>query len=151
MAASKSQPAPRAISFRVEGMAPQPQGSKRHLGNGVMIESCKLVKPWRYLVCQAAIATGAELIRGPLRMEVEFLFTRPKGHYNAKGHLKPSAPAVHCVRPDGSKLLRSTEDALTGVLYDDDARIVSSSWEKRYCVGDERPGAIITLGPILTT
>ena len=150
MAASMSQSVPQAISFRVEGMAPQPQGSKRWVGNGVLIESCKLVKPWRYLVCQAAIATGAELIRGPLRMEVQFLFARPKGHYNAKGQLRPAAPAVHCVRPDGSKLLRSTEDALTGVLYDDDARIVSSSWEKRYCVGDERPGAIITLGPILT-
>ena len=133
------------ISFRVEGMAPQPQGSKRHVGNGVMIESCKLVKPWRYLVSQAAIATKAALIRGPLRMEVVFLFTRPRGHFNAKGELKASAPAFHSVKPDGSKLLRSTEDALSKVLYEDDARIVSSSWEKRYCTGSERPGAIITL------
>jgi crossover junction endodeoxyribonuclease RusA len=133
-----------SLTFRVEGMAPAPQGSKRHLGNGVMVESCKQVKPWRYMVTQAAIATGVPLMRGPVSLSVVFLFQRPKGHYGAKG-LKPSAPRFHMVRPDLSKVLRSTEDALTGVLYDDDARIVSTTMLKRYCVGSELPGAIITL------
>ena len=136
-----------AFTFTVAGMAPAPQGSKNWLPNGAMKESCKNVKPWRYLVSQAAIATGVPLIRGPVSMSVVFLFQRPKGHYGAKG-LKPSAPRFHMVKPDGSKLLRSTEDALSKLLYEDDARIVMGTFHKRYCIGDERPGAIISLIPL---
>lgn len=136
-----------AITFQVRGMAPAPQGSKRHVGRGVMIESCKTVKPWRVLVASAAVESGASLIRGPVSMSVVFVFTRPKGHFGARG-LKPSAPRWHAVKPDGSKLLRSTEDALTGVLFEDDARICSGTWQKRWAVGDELPGAVITLIPM---
>lgn len=134
-----------SITFRVQGMAAAPQGSKRHVGGGRMIESSKAVKPWRSLVAQSAIDAGAALIRGPVSMSCVFLFVRPRGHYRRDGSLKPSAPRFHHVRPDGSKLLRSTEDSLTGLVYDDDARIVSSSFVKRYCTGDELPGAIITV------
>jgi crossover junction endodeoxyribonuclease RusA len=137
-----------AITFRVEGMAPAPQGSKRHLGRGRLIESCQDVKPWRALVTSAAIATGLPIIRGPVSMSVVFLFLRPKGHFTSKGVLRLSAPEHHAVKPDGSKLLRSTEDALTGSLLEDDARIVSCTWQKRYCVGAEKPGALITLIPL---
>jgi crossover junction endodeoxyribonuclease RusA len=134
-----------SITFAVEGLAPAPQGSKRHVGNGVMIESCKQVKPWRYLVTQAAIATGVPLMRGPVTLSAVFLFVRPKGHFRKDGTLKPSAPRWMAVKPDASKLIRSTEDALSKVLYEDDARIVSTSGTKRYCTGTERAGALITL------
>lgn len=137
-----------AYTFRVEGMAPAPQGSKNWLPNRRMKESCANVKPWRALVTSAAIATGLPIIRGPVSMSVVFLFLRPKGHYTPKGALRSSAPQHHAVKPDGSKLLRSTEDALTGSLLEDDARIVSCTWQKRYCVGPEKPGALITLIPL---
>jgi crossover junction endodeoxyribonuclease RusA len=126
-------------------MAPAPQGSKRHVGGGVMIESCKAVKPWRLLVAQSAIAARVPLLRGPVRLSLVFLFPRPAGHYRKNGTLKPSAPAYHAVKPDGSKLQRSTEDALSGLVIEDDARIVGTVWDKRYCVGSERPGALITV------
>lgn len=139
-----------AFTFRVEGMNPAPQGSKKHVGNGVMIESCKNVRPWRHHVSMAAIAAGVTMIRGPVTMSVVFLFSRPVSHFRRDGTLKPSAPIHHCVKPDLSKLLRSTEDALSKVAYEDDARIVScSGLAKRYCVGNERPGAIITIIPLL--
>jgi crossover junction endodeoxyribonuclease RusA len=137
-----------SYTFRVEGMAPQPQGSKKWVGGSRMIESCRNVKPWRALVTSAAIATGLPIIRGPVSMSVVFLFLRPKGHYTPKGALRASAPEHHAVKPDGSKLLRSTEDALSGSLLEDDARIVSCTWQKRYCVGAEKPGALITLIPL---
>lgn len=87
------------------------------------------------------------MIRGPLSMSVVFLFERPKGHWGKRG-LLPSAPVFHAVKPDVSKLLRSTEDALTAILYEDDARIVMTTGSKRFCVGTEQPGAIITLIPL---
>lgn len=136
---------PLSFTWRVEGMPPAPQGSKRALGRGVMIESCINVKPWRLLVAQSAMAAGVPLLRGPVRLSLVFLFTRPAGHFRRDGSLKPSAPIYHAVKPDGDKLLRSTGDALSGVVIEDDARIVGGAWEKRYCVGAERPGALITV------
>jgi crossover junction endodeoxyribonuclease RusA len=137
------------ITFTVAGMAPAPQGSKRHLGNGVMVESSKNVKPWRYLVQQAAIATGAEMITVGVSMSTVFLFNRPKGHYRKDGSLTANAPRWHTVRPDGSKLLRSTEDAIVDAgLLRDDSLICCSTFTKRYCAGKEKPGAIITLIPL---
>lgn len=136
---------PQSVSFRVAGMSPAPQGSKRHVGKGVMIESCASVKPWRILVAQSAVAARVPMLRGPVRLSVVFLFNRPAGHYRKDGTLKPSAPTYHAVRPDGSKLQRSTEDALSKLAYEDDARIVGGTWEKRYTVGNEQPGALITV------
>lgn len=140
--------APSAVTFKVEGMAPAPQGSKRHVGKGVMVESCVNVKPWRILVAQSAVAAGVPLLRGPVRLSVTFIFSRPAGHFRKDGSLKPSAPLHHSIRPDLSKLLRSTEDALTSVAYEDDSRIVGCAIEKRYAIGDERPGALVTVIPL---
>jgi crossover junction endodeoxyribonuclease RusA len=137
------------ITFTVAGMPPAPQGSKRHVGNGRMIESSKNVKPWRYLVQQAAISLKQPTITGPVSLSCIFLFPRPKSHYTTKGTLKPSAPTYHSVKPDGSKCLRSTEDALVDAgLLQDDARIAISSHTKRYTTTSEHPGAIITIIPL---
>ena len=43
------------IFIPVRGV-PAPQGSKRHIGNGILIENSKKVKPWRQDVRAAAIA-----------------------------------------------------------------------------------------------
>ena len=139
--------AAQGVTFRVEGMTPAPQGSKSHVGNGVMVESCKRVRPWRLLVAEAAVRAGVPLLRGPVSMSAVFLFARPMGHFRKDGSLKPSAPRHHAVKPDGSKLIRSTEDALSKLLFEDDSRIVTGSWYKRYCVEGERPGAVITVTP----
>lgn len=136
-----------AYTFKVEGMEPAPQGSKRSIGNGRMIEQCKRVIPWRELIASYALSTGASIIRGPIRVSVVFLFLRPKGHYGKRG-LRPSAPKYHITRPDIDKLQRSTFDGLTKILYHDDSYIVGCTAEKRYCIGDEKPGAIITIIPL---
>jgi crossover junction endodeoxyribonuclease RusA len=136
-----------SFTFKVEGMAPAPQGSKRPLGNGRMIEQSKRVTPWRILVSTVARSIGSLMIIGPVRLSIVFLFSRPKAHYGAKG-LKPSAPIYHCTRPDLDKLQRSTFDALSKVIYRDDSLVVGCNAEKRYCIGDEKPGAIITVIPL---
>lgn len=112
--------------FTVHGL-PAPQGSKRHVGNGRMIESSKNVKPWREAVKWAALEakTGTPL-DGPLALVVDFWLPKPV-----------SAPknrrSYPDKKPDLSKLLRSTEDALTDAgLIKDDARIVSVSMTKHY-------------------
>lgn len=116
------------ISFRVYGV-PAPQGSKRHVGGGRMIESSKKVGPWRAAVIAAAIsarlAGGPHEIAGAVSVDITFYRARPGSHYNSKKQLKPHAPDYPNTTPDLDKLVRSTFDALTdsGVITDD-ARVV---------------------------
>lgn len=106
------------IRIVVFGM-PGPQGSKRHVGNGVMIESSKKVKPWRQDVMAAAIGvrTGPPL-DGPLIVRMVFTLPKPAS--------APKRRTTYPMRtPDLSKLARSTEDALTVAgIWKDDARVV---------------------------
>jgi Holliday junction resolvase RusA-like endonuclease len=139
--------APDAITFVVVGL-PAPQGSKRHVGNGVMVESSKAVKPWRQDVKHAAllkVPNGWDR-SGAMALTVSFRFRRPKGHYGTRG-LKPSAPVWNVSGRCGdlSKLVRATEDALTGVVWDDDRQVTTTAACKRWCIGEEPAGAVITV------
>tara|TARA_B100000900_G_C20549326_1_gene704046 strand:+ start:318 stop:764 length:447 start_codon:yes stop_codon:yes gene_type:complete len=139
-----------AQQFEVRGYIPSPQGSKKHVGNGIMVEVSPTVKLWRSAVADAAVLARIKKITGPVIAHMEFVFPRPASHFGTGKNstkLKPQSPKRgHSVRPDLSKLVRSTEDALSGIAYEDDARIVRfSHLEKRYANGDELPGAIIKL------
>lgn len=90
---------------------------------------------------------------GPLRVEVTFLFPRPKSHYRtgANAHLlRDAAPAYPTSRATGDidKLCRATCDALVVAgMFADDSQIADLHAEKRY--NDVlQPGAIITLRPL---
>ena len=139
-----------SLTFVVYGLA-APQGSKRHMGNGILVESSKAVRPWRQDVKHAALACiphdwDPSL---PMALSIVFRFKRPATHIGKKG-LKPSAPQ-HCTSAragDVDKLLRSTFDSLTGVAFDDDRQVVSVNASKRYTTADEPQGAIITITPI---
>lgn len=148
---------------------PAPQGSKRHVGNGRMVESSKAVKPWRADVRDAAerlvrcgcgctdacgaLARGYPL-DGPLVVRMVFTAARPKSHYRTgrNAHLLAvSAPARPATTPDLSKLARSTEDALTTAgVWADDARVVEyERLAKVYAREDpealDAPGVRITI------
>lgn len=126
------------VKIQVNGM-PGPQGSKRHVGNGRMIESSKKVAPWREAVKEAALqATGGVALRldGPLAVAMRFRLPRPK---------KPKAPRPDRM-PDLSKLVRSTEDALTDAgIWADDARVVELRTSKHYVEPGEPCGADVII------
>lgn len=138
---------------------PAPQGSKRHVGRGVMVESSRHVKPWRACV-QAAAMEALNLERregfplaGPLVVSMVFTVARPKGHYRTgrNAHLlREAAPERPAVIPDLSKLLRSTEDALTDAgVWRDDALVVE--YERAAKVyANEDPEALFAPGARIT-
>lgn len=150
-----------AITITVHGL-PAPQGSKKHLGNGVMVESSAKVKPWRQDVKHAALAITEALpnwtvLDGPLAVAMTFTFDRPKGHYRTgrNAHLlRDAAPIRPAGMPDLSKLARSTEDALTGVIWKDDARVVEyvrlGKWYAETDADDvlSVPGCVIHVWPL---
>lgn len=127
------------ISFRVHGI-PRPAGSKRHVGNGVIIDtSGRKGREWRALVqdrCREALGDCAELPaipQGPVRLEVVFWLQRPNSHYRGKARtLRENAPTCHVSRPDATKLLRAVEDALTGIAWKDDAQVAEQTVCKYY-------------------
>ena len=127
-----------------------PQGSKRHVGNGVLIESSAKVKPWRQDVRAAALEADAHF-DGPVALTVGFLLRRPASHFRTgrNAHLlRDSAPAYPGKKPDIDKLLRSTLDGLgESGIWRDDAQVVRVRAEKLYA--DHEPvGAHITIEPL---
>ena len=135
------------IEFRVYGM-PAPQGSKRHVGHGVMIESSKKVKPWREAVVWAVrgMLTPEEApphVAGPVSMDLTFTLPKPKSAPKTRRTLPDR-------KPDLDKLCRSTLDALvTAGVIEDDARVVWMRASKTFpnegqdCL--DVPGAIIRI------
>lgn len=139
------------ISFTVYGRAQQ-RGSKQaslipKRGGGYIEKNGRPMvvardmnarsKAWMQEVRTVAAKEFQEpyLITGPVELSAVFYFHRPKSHYgtgkNAR-KLKDSAPRVHAQSPDLAKLLRSLEDALTGVLWRDDRQVF------RYGTGTRR-------------
>ena len=120
------------ITFTVEGIA-RPQGSKRHVGHGIMVESSKHVASWRNWVRMKAVQAmvGHDVMQGPVQVFINFAFDRPKSHSTKKG-LRPTAPTYHTSKPDADKLLRAVLDALTGVCFRDDSQVAWVNMQKIY-------------------
>ncbi|MGZ4610442.1 MAG: RusA family crossover junction endodeoxyribonuclease [Actinomycetes bacterium] len=103
------------VTFTVYG-DPRPQGSKRHVGRGILVESGgQAFHDWRYdMTCAAREAMSArQPLTGPVEVRATFSLKRPA---SAK-----KAGAYHAKRPDLDKLLRALLDALqaSGVVEDD--------------------------------
>ena len=133
------------VEFEVVGL-PAAQGSKRHVGNGVMVESSKALKPWRSAVAEAArdIAADVGQYDEPLHMEVCFRFPMPKSR---RAGVRAVGIASKTTAPDLDKLIRSTGDALTtSGLIRDDALISSVYALKLEVIGWS--GAVIRLVPV---
>lgn len=136
---------------------PAPGGSKKFVGmakatgRAILVDAGgKRNKDWRRQVAAAGVAVMWASLDGkpllcPLRVEFEFRVPRAQWHRNAKGFLVPKAPLWPITRPDVLKLTRSTEDALTGAIWADDAQIVQEFSEKRFAGVEEAPGVCITV------
>jgi len=145
------------ISIRVVGI-PGPQGSKTLTRYGAMIEASKKVKPWRNDVKEAALECyNSGALNFPLKVNIEFVFPRPKSHFGTGKNaevLKPSAPQYCTSRGNGDidKLARSTLDGLSvsagGSVLEDDSLVVELNAKKRYVNKDELPGAYIAISSI---
>jgi crossover junction endodeoxyribonuclease RusA len=132
------------IEVRVLG-TPAPQGSKRHVGRGIIVESSKAVKPWREAIVGACERTGAAGARldVPVDIRITFWLPRPASHRTPRGVLRASAPLVPGKKPDLDKLERSTLDGLVQAdVLADDSLVVTLHTRKRYA-DDTSPGAHI--------
>lgn len=124
------------IQFLVYG-PPVPQGSMKAFafrqGNkvrAVVTHSSKKVLPYRQAVAQVAAVRKQEtdFVAIPrsvgVILRVSFHLARPKS--------LPKKQEAHTKRPDVDKLVRSCLDALTGILFEDDAQVMCLVATKRY-------------------
>lgn len=129
------------IRFEVPGNV-EPAGSKRafkhaHTGALIVTDANSKAKPWKASVAASGreAMAGRDLFRGPVSLMLVFYRPRPKGHMGTGRNaqvVKPSAPAYPITKPDVLKLARAVEDALTGVVWADDAQIVDEHLVKAY-------------------
>lgn len=121
--------------FRGKGPA------KTWVRNIVTDDTGQAGKEWRASVqaCAADVMDTCDPLDCPLAVTMVFTLQRPKGHMGAKG-LRPSAPEYPMTKPDALKLARAVEDALTGIVWRDDALIVREVIWKVY---GQQPGVEI--------
>jgi Holliday junction resolvase RusA-like endonuclease len=139
------------IRFFVPGI-PAPGGSKKAFviaGKARIVEDCKRNADWRATVATVASEAmqGVEMSRGPLEVWFQFYLPRPKSHFGKTG-LRGAASYYPTVKPDVTKLVRSTEDALKGITWADDSQIVTQWSEKRYAEPGTRPGCYIRIAEL---
>jgi Holliday junction resolvase RusA-like endonuclease len=143
------------ITIWVPGI-PQPGGSKKGFAyfdkdrgryRALITEDNKKSKPWRQSVEWSAKETIDQPLMGALEFRIIFFMPRPKSHFGTGRNanlLKPSAPYFHTGKPDTTKLIRSTEDALKGIAWSDDCQVADQKGKKIY---GARPGALIFISP----
>lgn len=135
------------VRLEIVGL-PQPQGNKTAFqvaGKTVLVEGRRpparaAFSLWRQAVAHAAAERAAEvgMLDGPLHVGINFRFPRVT--------TTRKRDVWHVTRPDLDKLERAVNDALKqGGLIRDDSRICEVYKGKRFCVGDEPPGASITV------
>jgi Holliday junction resolvase RusA-like endonuclease len=133
------------LAFTVLGET-KTAGSKRAFlhpktGRPIITDANPKTKAWQQEVALSAMHEftrgdgDRRPLTGPLAVEMTFYKPRPAGHYGSGRNsdtLRASAPVFPATRPDALKLARAVEDALTGLVYRDDAQIVTELLYKRF-------------------
>jgi Holliday junction resolvase RusA-like endonuclease len=105
----------------------------KHVGNGRMVHSQgSALAVWRSTVALAAKLHEVKFMEGPVAIQLDFFMLKPRT-------IKRDMPTVP---PDLDKLIRGVLDALTGIVYRDDAQVVSILATKSY----GEPGVNIFIG-----
>jgi len=124
---------------------PAPGGSKTRTKWGVRPANKRTAEWMNTVAYHAKNDYRGELLACPLKAYFVFTMPRPKNHYvssdPAKG-LKANAARYHTKTPDLTKLIRSTEDALKGIVFVDDCLITRTYGIKQY---GENTGARIII------
>jgi len=131
---------PRTFTCRVFGY-PVPQGRPRFARAGRFVSTYDPPESldWKRTVQAQVIAAGPGApMEGPLALRLVFILLRPKSI--PKKRLFPT------VKPDVDNLVKAIKDAMSGVVYRDDAQIVVLYGAKEY---GEQPGVDIEVRELM--
>ncbi len=135
-----------SLKFTAIGI-PQPQGSSsafipKGWKRAIVTSANPKLKGWRLTVGAAALAAlrSAHASKPlfpkgqPVAIDLQFYLPRPKRQKGDRPHVST---------PDSDKLARGICDALTGILYADDAQVNEITLRKAYAPTDGQPSVEI--------
>lgn len=132
---------PPTLTFFVRGK-PAPQGSKRYLGNGRMIEDCHDLPAWRSAVeatCLKAMHLKQQIFYGAVHVNLAFVLYRPK---STPKNQNPAATK----KPDIDKLQRAIFDGITKAgAWGDDSQVTGVVAFKRIAAPGEELGCFVVI------
>ena len=118
------------MTFTIEGQ-PQGKGRPRFTKNGHAFTP-QATRDYENLIAESFKAAGGELFDGYVCVNISAFYKIPQATTKVKrgmierGFLKPA------VKPDIDNVLKVVLDALNGVAYKDDSRVVSVTARKVY-------------------
>jgi Holliday junction resolvase RusA-like endonuclease len=145
--------ASKSVEFFVAGIA-KPAGSKRgffikKLNRVIITDANPNSRDWKTDVSKAAQeAYIGPVLEAPLKVTLQFFVPRPRGHYGSgknENKLRATAPVYPKSKPDLLKLARGVEDAMSGIIYKDDAQIVVENLYKSFTSEGCKPGVKVTI------
>jgi Holliday junction resolvase RusA-like endonuclease len=115
------------VSFTVYG---EPLAQKRprariHGKHARVYDDPKSVKAKDTLAVIIQQNSPPRLLAGPLKVDILFCFGRPKSHFGTgrnAGVIKKSAPQYKWNKPDRDNLDKLVLDAMSGIIFHDDAQ-----------------------------
>lgn len=132
------------IGFHVPGL-PQTKGSARAFhnrttGRAYVTNDNPKNKSWERVVRGVAASYIREGLpwSEPVGLRLTFWLKKPQAHPKTRY-------SWHTKKPDLSKMIRSVEDALTGIMYDDDRQVIHIDAWKFY---SDKPGVDIVVEKI---
>jgi Holliday junction resolvase RusA-like endonuclease len=114
-------------SFEVLG-TPEPKGSTKAFvvrGRPVITSANPKAKGWAATISEVLQAWPHGLVEGEVYLVLTFTLSRPPSVSVKK---RPS----HTVKPDLDKLVRCAIDAMTGIVFRDDAQVTAIEAQKWY-------------------
>ena len=115
-----------SISFTISGTAiPKARPRSTKIGNRAIMYTPDKTKNFEnYVKLVAAQHAPEELLTSALEVMLDFLFQRPKS--------LPKKIRYHTKKPDIDNLAKSVLDALEGIIYINDAQVISLRVTKDY-------------------
>lgn len=148
---------PRELMFTAYGV-PVPKGSTRSFvipgkdgrpPRAVTTAANPKTKGWQELIASAASDelqrarhAGTTFFDGSVELVVTFYLPRPQALLTKS---KAGKAVAHVKKPDLDKLARSCKDALSRIVWHDDAQVTDLFVHKRYCAAGESPRAEIVV------
>lgn len=131
----------RIVQFFVAGI-PKAQGSMRGFvvkGRAVVThDKSRELNDWRGDIRTEAQKAVTEAATGAVCVNLMFRLPRVQS-------LPKRREIAHTKKPDIDRLLRAGLDAMTGVVFADDAQVNAVSVSKRYALDGEQTGVMVTV------
>lgn len=131
------------IEFRVDGIPKaQPRMKATKRGKHAGVYDPGTANGWKAQVVEAARVVRPEMpLSGPIRVDMHFLFPRPKRLLRKKD---PAHAIWHTAKPDRDNLEKAVLDCLTADgWFFDDAQVCAGENLKVYAPKGAEPGVIV--------